>query len=473
MTINYLFDKCLTRSSFFVLFSGSSFYNGGSSLYRTTSDAASSSPNSALEAAGVSLALASLVPPPLPLLPSAALLPYSHSPLHLPAAPSLSSHHDLRRAHNPLLDLPSVNRSHWSFPKTKPSSFTVEEILKDRKSPGKSTNKFPVIVSSLYGADIPKKESKLDLISSRCSEESSTSSNKQSSSSPVSANNADSSSIPSCSNVNNLSPENESKQTSTSKRETDPIVSNYFSIKPKQELRIPTPNSENNDFRDNIISSGPSSPLLVDDVSSKNNIELDASQDNHSSNFSPSDIKLLSNPFSGSNLFSSKSIFEIKTSPSPSETSQNKEKEISPLKSFSPFIKESLGISHVNSSLSHMGILANSPLAFISNESMNLSKLNNLIESESNFSKRHHEDLPFFQTKTGNLKESQTDSSNKRAIPSPTKSILASHDSSESLPSFKSSLADEQNKLSTILSNARVKRVSDTKVRIIGQSSNN
>ncbi|XP_047491613.1 vegetative cell wall protein gp1-like [Penaeus chinensis] len=128
--------------------------------------------------AGVSLALASLMPPTLPLLPpaaaaaaaaAAALMPY-HPHVSVSQATSsgmsVSSHmaalsartqpppHAARHlhcgpAHSPPAARPRVART---------SAFTVEELLKDRRSPSADVSArphFPVIVSSLYGARAP------------------------------------------------------------------------------------------------------------------------------------------------------------------------------------------------------------------------------------------------------------------------------------------------------------------------------
>ncbi|XP_063868205.1 uncharacterized protein LOC135104606 [Scylla paramamosain] len=93
--------------------------------------------------AGVSLALASLMPPTLPLLPhaaaaaaAAAFLPYQQAAVVCPAGPSGPP--------RPPLAPPRAPR---------PSAFTVEELLKDKRSasPGEEESDVPAIVSSLYG----------------------------------------------------------------------------------------------------------------------------------------------------------------------------------------------------------------------------------------------------------------------------------------------------------------------------------
>ena len=104
----------------------------------------------------MSLALASLVPGGLSFLSSTAFLPYGHS-----AASSLTASFppstEFGKQHLPPL---SDNRKHQLqterinkviTKKSKPSSsFTVDELLKDRRSPDTNA-KFPVIISSLYG----------------------------------------------------------------------------------------------------------------------------------------------------------------------------------------------------------------------------------------------------------------------------------------------------------------------------------
>ncbi|XP_050699125.1 uncharacterized protein LOC126986799 [Eriocheir sinensis] len=90
----------------------------------------------------MSLALASLMPPSLPLLPhaaaaaaAAAFLPYQQAAAVCPAGPSGLPRH----LHGP-------SRA------PRPSAFTVEELLKDKRSssPVQDTD-VPAIVSSLYG----------------------------------------------------------------------------------------------------------------------------------------------------------------------------------------------------------------------------------------------------------------------------------------------------------------------------------
>ncbi|XP_069995051.1 uncharacterized protein [Penaeus vannamei] len=128
--------------------------------------------------AGVSLALASLMPPTLPLLPpaaaaaaaaAAALMPYHP---HVSASQATSSSVGVgshmaalsARAQPPP---PAARHLHCgpghSSPAARPrgartSAFTVEELLKDRRSPSEDASArphFPVIVSSLYGARAP------------------------------------------------------------------------------------------------------------------------------------------------------------------------------------------------------------------------------------------------------------------------------------------------------------------------------
>lgn len=91
----------------------------------------------------MSLALASLMPPTLPLLPhaaaaaaAAAFLPYQQAAAVCPAGPSGHP--------RPPLAPPRAPR---------PSAFTVEELLKDKRStsPGEEEADVPAIVSSLYG----------------------------------------------------------------------------------------------------------------------------------------------------------------------------------------------------------------------------------------------------------------------------------------------------------------------------------
>ena len=144
---------------------GSSFYNFGSSLYKNPNDLESSSSGVALEAAGVSLALASLVPPPIPLIHSAAILPYASSSVHLPSniSGTASSHYDLMRGHSSSLVFSAPNRFNWSFPKKHSSAFTIDELLKDRKSPTDKQNSLPIIVSSLYGCSTPNEKTKVNL----------------------------------------------------------------------------------------------------------------------------------------------------------------------------------------------------------------------------------------------------------------------------------------------------------------------
>ncbi|MPC79688.1 hypothetical protein E2C01_074229 [Portunus trituberculatus] len=93
--------------------------------------------------AGVSLALASLMPPTLPLLPqaaaaaaAAAFLPYQQAAAMCPAGPS------------------GPPRAPLAPPRTSRSSaFTVEELLKDKRSASlrEEESDVPAIVSSLYG----------------------------------------------------------------------------------------------------------------------------------------------------------------------------------------------------------------------------------------------------------------------------------------------------------------------------------
>ncbi|XP_037779094.1 vegetative cell wall protein gp1-like [Penaeus monodon] len=157
---------------------GSPYYSA--SLYpgsASSSDASASSVPGGVDA-GVSLALASLMPPTLPLLPpaaaaaaaaAAALMPYHP---HVSASQATSSsmgvgshmaalsartqppppaarHLHCGPAHSPPAARPRVART---------SAFTVEELLKDRRSPSADVSArphFPVIVSSLYGARAP------------------------------------------------------------------------------------------------------------------------------------------------------------------------------------------------------------------------------------------------------------------------------------------------------------------------------
>ncbi|KAK7070250.1 hypothetical protein SK128_014764 [Halocaridina rubra] len=119
---------------------------------------------------GVSLALASLMPPTLPLLPhaaaaaaaAAALMPYHPQMASSISNPGPSAH---IRPPSPRPQIPVPHRhllhncppARQRLPRT--STFTVEELLKDKRPlsprPNSNINHFPVIVSSLYGTRAP------------------------------------------------------------------------------------------------------------------------------------------------------------------------------------------------------------------------------------------------------------------------------------------------------------------------------
>ncbi|XP_068220437.1 uncharacterized protein [Palaemon carinicauda] len=122
---------------------------------------------------GVSLALASLMPPALPLLPhaaaaaaaAAALMPYHHhqvTPSYSNPGPSAHVRSLSPRPQPP--NLAQRNPNHINCPPIRPrpartTSFTVEELLKDKRPPSprdiSHNSSFPVIVSSLYGQRAP------------------------------------------------------------------------------------------------------------------------------------------------------------------------------------------------------------------------------------------------------------------------------------------------------------------------------
>ncbi|XP_042218747.1 paired box pox-neuro protein-like [Homarus americanus] len=123
--------------------------------------------------AGVSLALASLMPPTLPLLPhaaaaaaaAAALIPYHHHHHH-------QHHHQQGVSSDYVTPGPSVSVAAQQLPPRhnllprplvpprppRTSVFTVEELLKDKRPASPEVevrSHFPVIVSSLYGTRAP------------------------------------------------------------------------------------------------------------------------------------------------------------------------------------------------------------------------------------------------------------------------------------------------------------------------------